>query len=111
MDKNIVVPALLFLCLTYAFKLLLDARMRYLLFKAGSAETVSALIAGEQALRRQSQLQGGLMALGLGLGLAVVAAAGWPPLTAGTLSVLLGSLGIAKLAAYWLDRSAKPLSG
>ncbi len=104
MDKNIVVPALLFLCLTYAFKLLLDARMRYLLFKVGSAEAVSALIAGEQALRRQSQLQGGLMAFGLSLGLAAVAVMDLPPLSAATLSVLLGSLGVAKLAAYWLDQ-------
>lgn len=102
MDKNIAVPALLFLCVTYAFKLLLDARLSYLLSKAGSPETVSALLAGELQLRRHGHLSGGLMAFGLGLGLALVAVLGWAPMSPATWSVLLCALGAARLAAYAL---------
>ena len=47
MDKNIIVPALLFICVTYAFKLLIDARLRWLLMRSGSPETVQALLRGE----------------------------------------------------------------
>lgn len=104
MDKNIVVPALLFLCVTYAFKLLIDARLRYLLMRAGSAETVGALLAGEQQLRQAETLRGGLSLLGLGLGLGLVAAFDWPALSAATFAVLLGGVGLAQVLAHRLLR-------
>ncbi|WP_374661504.1 hypothetical protein [Inhella sp.] len=102
MDKHIVVPALLFLCVTYAFKLLIDARLRYLLLRAESAETVSALLAGEQRLRQAETLRGGLSMLGLAAGLALVAAFDWAPLSAATFAVLLGGVGLAQVASHWL---------
>ncbi len=104
MDKNVVVPALLFFCVTYAFKLLIDARLRYLLMRSGSPETVSALLAGEQTLRQTELLRGGLSMLGLALGLAVVAAFDWAPLSAATFAVLLGGVGAAQLLAFRLLR-------
>lgn len=104
MDKNIVVPVLLFLCMTYAFKLLVDARMRWLLFKAGSPETVSALLAGERALRQQAALHGGLVALSLGLALALVHGLGWSAAQPGTWALALGAFGLGRLAAYGLER-------
>jgi hypothetical protein len=106
MDKNIVVPVLLFLCVTYAFKLLLDARMRYLMLRASSAEAVQALMAGEQGLRRQAALHGGLVALALGLALSVVSALAWGPAHPGTWGLLLSALGLARLAAYAWERRA-----
>lgn len=104
MDKNVVVPVLLFLCVTYAFKLLLDARMRWLLFKAGSPETVSALLAGERVLRQQAALQGGLVALGLGLALALIEALGWGGAQPGSWALALIGVGAGRLAAYALER-------
>lgn len=104
MDKNIVVPALLFFCVTYAFKLLIDARLRYLLLRAESAETVSALLAGEQRLRQAETLRGGLSMLGLAAGLALVAAFDWAPLSAATFAVLLAGVGLAQVASHWLLR-------
>ena len=104
MDKNIVVPALLFLCVTYAFKLLIDARLRFLLMRSGSPETVAALLAGEQRLRQAEMLRGGLSMLGLSLGLAVVAGFDWPPLSAATFAVLLAGVGSAQLLAHALLR-------
>lgn len=106
MDKNIVVPVLLFLCVTYAFKLLLDARMRYLMLRGGSADTVQALLAGEQGLRRQAALHGGLAALALGLAVSAVSMLGWGPAHPGTWGLLLSALGLARLTAYaWERRS------
>jgi hypothetical protein len=102
MDKNIVVPALLFFCVTYAFKLLIDARLRVLLMRAASPETVTALLAGEQQLRQAETLRGGLSMLGLAAGLALVAVCDWPPISAATFAVLLAGVGSAQIAAHWL---------
>jgi hypothetical protein len=105
MDKNVVVPALLFLCVTYAFKLLIDARLRYLLMRSGSPETVQALLSGEQQLRQSEALRGGLSMLGASAGLALVAAFDWPPLSAATFAVLLAGVGAAQVASHLLLRS------
>lgn len=106
MDKNIVVPALLFLCVTYAFKLLIDARLRWLLMRSGSPETVAALLAGEQRLRQGETLRAGLSMLGLAAGLALVAAFDWPPLSAATFSVLLAGVGAAQVLSHVLLKRA-----
>jgi hypothetical protein len=107
MDKNVIVPALLFLCVTYAFKLLIDARLRWLLMRSGSPETVQALLRGEQQLRQTESLRGGLSMVGAAVGLAVVAACDWPPLSAATLAALLAGVGGAQVAAHLLLRGAR----
>lgn len=104
MDKNVIVPALLFLCVTYAFKLLIDARLRWLLMRSGSPDTVQALLRGEQQLRQAESLRGGLSMLGAAAGLAVVAACDWPPLSAATFAALLAGVGAAQVTAHLLLR-------
>lgn len=104
MDKNIIVPALLFICVTYAFKLLIDARLRWLLMRSGSPETVQALLRGEQQLRQAESLRGGLSMIGAAAGLALVAAADWPPLSAATFAALLAGVGLAQVASHLLLR-------
>ena len=111
MDKNVIVPALLFLCVTYAFKLLIDARLRWLLMRSGSPETVQALLRGEQQLRQAESLRGGLSMLGAAAGLALVAGCDWPPLSAATFAAILSGVGLAQVAAHWLLRGRQEAGG
>ncbi len=108
MDKSIVVPIGLFVSVVYTIKLLVDARMRYLLFRAGAPDTVQALFEGEEQLRRMGSLRAGTVLVGLALGLAVASAQGWALTTLPGLAVLLGAWGVALLVgvgvAMALDR-------
>jgi hypothetical protein len=109
MDKGIVVPLALFFSVVYALKLLVDARLRYLFWKGGSTpETVAALFAAEDRVRRLGALRTGLVALALGVGLGVIDATGTAPISAAGLAMLLVALGLGNLFAFagteWLAR-------
>lgn len=110
MDKNVIVPLALFAAVVYVVKLLLDARMRWLFFKAGAPDTVQALFHGEEQLRRMSSLRWGLVLCALGLALALAGAMQWPALSLPMLATLLLGLGLGNLAAFFaarrLDRGA-----
>jgi hypothetical protein len=104
-DKNIIVPIALFLAVVYTIKLLVDARMRYLFFKAGAPDTVEALFRGEEHMRRMGSLRWGLVLLTLGLGLAVAAKMDWPALSLPSLALLVCTLGLGNLLAFVAARA------
>jgi hypothetical protein len=101
MDKSIVVPLALFFSVVYALKLLVDARMRYLYWKGGSSpETVAAMFAGEERLRRLGALRWGVVAFTLGAVLLLADTTGLKLFSAGGLAVLLVALGLGNIAAF-----------
>ncbi len=102
MDKNIVVPIGLFLAVVYSLKLLVDARMRYLFFKGGAPDTVEALYAGEERLRRQASLRWGVVLCALAAGLAVAHNAGFAAWSLAGIATVLGAVGLGNLVAYAL---------
>jgi hypothetical protein len=108
MDKNIVVPIALFAAVVYVIKLLVDARMRYLFWKAGSSpDALAALFAGEERVRSRAALRQGLVALALAGALGVVHTTGAALLSVPGIAALLGGLGVGNLAAFaagrWFD--------
>lgn len=104
MDKGIVVPLALFLCVTYGLKLLVDARMRYLFFKGDSPDTVRELIRGEERMRRMASLRWGVILLALAAGFALVRMFDLHEVSPASLALMLGAAGAGNIASFLLAR-------
>jgi hypothetical protein len=99
LDKNLA-AIVLFLCVTYSVKLLVDARMRYLFVRGESPQAVQTLLQGEERLRRAGSLRWGLILVFVALGFALVEWAGWREIRPGTLAVMAAAAGLGNLAAF-----------
>lgn len=105
MDKHIVVPVLLFVCVTYIFKALIDARLRWQMFnRGGSEELVRMLVDAEAKRRRAAALHWGTVLLALGLGLIVASLLGWRDLSMTSAGLIIGATALGQLAYYRLSR-------
>jgi len=103
--QHTLVPIALFVCVTYAFKAVLDAIMRYrLLHEPGTEELLRALLAGEAEERRIASLRWGILLIALALGFVVIQAFGWTDVTPGAIGVLAGSFGLGHLTFYAITR-------
>ena len=103
--RQIVVPIVLFVCITYAFKAVLDAVMRYrMLREPGTEDLLRSILQGEQAQRRLASLRWGLLLIALAAGLATIQIIGWQEINPGGIAILAGSTGIAHLVFYALSR-------
>ena len=103
--QNVLVPVVLFLCITYVIKLLIDARMRILLLRAGGADgLLQSLLQHEEVQRRHAALRSGISLLALAGGFGVVQLLGWTDITPGAAAVLVGALGLGNLCYYGLTR-------
>lgn len=103
MDPHVFVPLALFACVTYAFKAILDATLRYRLLRAGgSPDLVRAILEGEERQRRVASLRWGLVTTAIGLGFGIVKVFGWTEISAGVVAVLAVATGVGNLAFYVL---------
>lgn len=103
--QNVLVPMTLFLSITYVIKLLIDARMRILLLRAGNADgLLQSLLQNEEVQRRHASLRSGISLLALGVGFGVIQLLGWTDITPGAAGVLVGALGLGNLCYYGLSR-------
>jgi len=106
--QHTLVPIALFVCVTYAFKAVLDAIMRYrLLHEPGTEELLHALLAGEAEERRTASLRWGILLVALAIGFGVVQAFGWTEATPGAIGVLAGSFGLGHLLFHALTRRSR----
>jgi hypothetical protein len=110
MDKGIVVPLALFFAVVYGIKLLVDARMRYLFFQAGSPDTVEALFRGEDKLRRAAALRNGVLLILLAMGLVICHWAQWAVFSVPGLAVMLAFGGAGHLLGHVLSERASKSS-
>ena len=95
----------LFLCITYAIKALLDARMRGKLIAAnGSEELVRTLVQNEEQQRRHASLRWGVVLVCLAVGFGLIEFFGWDEVTPGAIAVLLGVTGIGNLVSFYISR-------
>lgn len=105
MDVKALIPIILFFCVTYAFKLVVDARMRYLLLRVGdSTDLVRSLVIAEEQQRRQSSLRWGLILIALAVGFGLIEAIGWRDIGPGSIAVLALVTGIGNLAFFAISR-------
>jgi hypothetical protein len=105
-EKGILVPIALFLCVTYGVKLLIDARMRWLMMHAGTEEQLRALLAGEAQARTFAALRWGVVLVALGVAFGLIHLIGWREVTPGAIALLAGATGLGNLAYFALARRA-----
>jgi hypothetical protein len=105
MDFAILVPIALFICITYAIKVVVDSRVRKQLVSSnGSPELVQSIMANDETNRRLSSLRWGITMVALAIGFGIVQGAGWNDINPGVIAVLVGALGLGNLGFYVLAR-------
>ena len=104
-NLEFLIPITLFVCITYAIKAIVDARVRKQLVSSnGSPELVTHILQGDEANRRLSSLRWGITLVMLAIGFAIVEAAGWTDVTPGVIAVLVGAVGLGNLASFAASR-------
>lgn len=105
MDFDVLIPITLFLCITYAIKVLVDSRTRNKLITAnGSEELVRSLVQNEEQQRRHASVRWGVVLVCLAVGFALIEFFGWDEVTPGAIAVLLGATGVGNLVSYYISR-------
>ena len=105
MNLEVLIPITLFVCIVYAIKAVVDARVRSKLIASnGSEDLVRAMLAGEEQHRRHASLRWGIVLTALALGFALIAGFAWDEVTPGVIAVLLGVTGLGNLAFYLVSR-------
>ena len=105
MQFEILIPIVLVLCITYAIKVVVDARVRRQMVESnGSHELVRSMLEGEELRRRHGSLRWGVVLVALAIGFALVDAGGWTDLGPGVIAILLGATGLGNLAYWFIAR-------
>jgi hypothetical protein len=104
MDKHIVVPVALFFSIAWVIKMIIDARMRYLYLRGGAPQTIAALVAGEERMRRLGMLRWGVLLTTLAVAFVIIDRVGVDASSALTWGLIFGALGLGNLGAYLLVR-------
>jgi len=101
MRFEVLIPIILFICITYCIKLLVDARTRSKLIAAnGSEELVRSLVQNEEQQRRHASVRWGVVLVCLAVGFALIEFFGWDDVTPGAIAVLLGATGVGNLISW-----------
>jgi hypothetical protein len=105
MDPHVIVPLVLFACVTYAFKAVLDAALRYRLVRVGtSEEMVRAVFDGEALRHRTTTLRWGVVLTAVGLGFALIDVLGWREPSPGSIGAVVAATGLGNLIYFLLQR-------
>jgi hypothetical protein len=105
MNFESLIPITLFVCIAYAIKSVVDARVRRQMVDSnGSQDLVRSMLEGEEIRRRHGSLRWGVTLVALAIGFGLVQAAGWDQLTPGVIAILLGATGLGNLAYYLMAR-------
>jgi hypothetical protein len=105
MNFEILIPITLFVCIAYAIKAVVDARVRKQMVDSnGSQDLVRSMLEGEEIRRRHGSLRWGVTLVALAIGFGIVQAAGWDELNPGVIAILLGATGLGNLAYYQIAR-------
>ena len=103
-DGNLI-PIVLFLCITYAIKAVVDARFRQKMVGAGgSEELIRSILQGEELRRRHASLRWGIILVALAGGFALIQQSDWHELTPGMIAVLAGATGLGNLVYFAIAR-------
>lgn len=99
------IPISLFICITYAIKVVVDARVRSRMIGAGgSEELVNSIMRDEEQRRRHSSLRWGIVLLSVGVGFGLIQWFGWQEVTPGMVAVLAAATGLGNLAFFAVSR-------
>ena len=105
MDLGLLIPISLFVCITYAIKVVVDAMVRrHMVNAGGSEELVNSLLRDEEQRRRHSSLRWGIVLVSVALGFGLIQWFGWREVTPGLIAVLAGATGLGNLAFFAISR-------
>ena len=105
MNLGDLIPITLFICITYAIKVVVDARVRrQMVTVGGSEELVRSVLQSEELRRRHTSLHWGVVLIALGLGFGLIQWFGWQDVTPGMIAVLAGATGLGNLVFYVIAR-------
>lgn len=108
MNFEFLIPIALFVCIAYAIKAVVDARVRRQMVESnGSQELVRSIVESEEARRRHGSLRWGVVLVALGIGFAAIGAQGLDEVTPGVLATLLIATGLGNLAYFVAARKLK----
>lgn len=105
MHFEILIPISLFICVTYAIKVVVDARVRgRMIASGGSEELVNSIMRDEEQRRRHSSLRWGIVLISVAIGFGLIQWAGWKEVTPGMVAVLAGATGLGNLVFFAIAR-------
>jgi hypothetical protein len=103
--QQVIVPVVLFLCITYAIKLLIDARLHSQMFKNGASEAwLESILKTEERQRRYASLRWGVVLLALAAGFGLNQYLYNDNFNAGSIAILAGAVGLGNLVFFGLSR-------
>ncbi len=104
-NLEFLIPIVLFICITYAIKAVVDARVRKQLVASNvSQELIQSIVEADELRRRHASLRWGAILIALAIGFGLMETMGLRDITPGVLALLLGATGIGNLVAYFLSR-------
>lgn len=104
-NLEFLIPITLFVCITYAIKAVVDARVRKQLVASNvSQELIQSIVEADELRRRHATLRWGAILIALAFGFGLMEALNLRELTPGVFAILLGTTGIGNLVAYYLSR-------
>jgi hypothetical protein len=109
MGKDVVVPVVLFLCvtigITYIVRLLVNARLRIKTLQTSqSKELVESIVQGDARREQLASLRWGILSIMEAIGLGLVQLIGWTSIYLGAAAILLGAFGAGSLLYFWIGR-------
>ena len=105
MNFETLIPITLFICIVYAIKVVVDARVRkQMMDSKGSQELVRSMLEGEETSRRHASLRWGIILVALAAAFGGIQAAGWEEVTPGAVALLVGATGLGNLVYFVLAR-------
>ena len=106
MDIGELIPIVLFICIVWAIKIVVDARLRRQIIDSnGSQELVRSMLEGDEIRRRHESLRRGIILVAMAVGFAAInGAGGFEVFTPMSLAILLGATGLGHLAYYLVAR-------
>ena len=106
MNSGDLIPITLFVCIVWAIKIVVDARLRrHIVEGNGSQELIRSMLEDDQVRRRHESLRRGIVLVALAVGFAAInASGGFDNFTPMSLAILLGATGLGNLAYYMVAR-------
>ena len=103
--QHTLVPIVLFLCVTYGFKVAIDAVLRYRMLKEGMSETMlQTILQAEQAQRRTASLRWGIFLVAIGISFVLIHLFDWTEVGPASVAVVAICAGLGQLLFHAITR-------
>lgn len=103
MDFALLVPIVLFICITFAIKIIMDGRVRQRLAQSGASEDlVRTMLAADEQNRKVSSLKWGLVLVLIGIAFGIIDVSNLDARDPATFGIVIGFAGLGMLGFHGL---------